>query len=178
MKQVIAFLSVLAAVLVLCTWLMAADSIRMSELVKTSTRQIRRLESRIENDEKALEENKKQNLANTEKLKKITAERDQLQAQLMTSDENLNRQAAESKLHLAELAALTADYQSLAIACMELETRLALSEDDQALAAASFDQQRAEDAQRIAELENALAEALNTPHPAPFVPIRYLLPMN
>ena len=178
MKQVIAFLSVLTAVLVLCAWLMAADSIRMSELVKTGTRQIRQLQSRIEKDEQVLEENKKQSLANAKELKKMTAERDELQAQLASSDEKLNEQTAENKLHLAELAALTADYQSLAIACMELETKLAHSADDSPLAAASFDQQRAEDAQKIAELESALAEALNAPRPTPFVPVRYLLPIN
>ena len=178
MKQVIAFLSVLAAVLVLCAWLMAADSIRMSALVKTGTRQIRQLQSRIEQDEKALEENKKQSLANAEKLKKMTAERNELQLKLTAADESLNRQTAQNKLHLAELAALSADYQTLAIACVELETKLAHSADENALAAASFDRERAEDAKRIAELENALTEALNAPQPTPFIPIRYLLPMN
>lgn len=178
MKQVIAFLSVLAAVLVLCAWLMAADSIRMSSLVKNSTRQIRQLQSRIEKDEKVLEENKKQSLADAEKLKKMTAERDELQMRLTAADENLNRQTAQNKLHLAELAALSADYQTLAIACVELETKLAHSADDNALAAASFDQQRAEDAKKIAELERALAEALHAPQLTPFIPIRYRLPMN
>ena len=168
MKQVIAFLSVLCAVLVLCAWLMAADSMRMSSLLQSSTRQIRQLQLRIEKDEQALEESKKQSLEDAEKLKKLTEERDEIQAAL----------TAENKLQLAELSALTADYQSLAIACMELETKLAHSEDDSALAAASFDQQRAEDARRIAELETALTEALHVPQPTPFIPPRYLLPLN
>jgi len=177
MKYTAAVLGVLTAALLLASGMIASSNVEMRRLIEMSGKELTQLRAKNADQEEELQKIREQHKACAETLDQTGKERDALQKQLEEALAGAAQQTEENKRHVAELAVLTADYQELSKACIGLEEQLSVLTEKTVQAAAAYEQQMLSDAQRIAQLEQELAESV-TPAETPFIPIRYRLPLN
>lgn len=166
MKQTIVILTALMAALLLITGFVTAENVQQNQLMADQNRV---LEKQLA-DLAALEKTQERLLTEAEHsaqtIRNVTEERDALSLQL--NDAVLASQEANDAAALQEQKALrlTEENQHLQLLCTELEDQLAAQQEEAAWAALMHEQETAENAQRMEQLQLELEQSL-APTPAP-----------
>lgn len=190
MKQTVTILSALVAALLLASGFIVASNMEMSQLIETNENELLKVQSQLNDTQKQLERRTNEKETSDQALKQTMAERDALSQQLndavlasQEANDAVAQQVRRNEQYTREMESLAAEYEDLSEACAALEAQIAALTDEAARAAMAHEQQTLADAQRIAELEAALAATPKpvatpapTPSPGPVAPIRRMLP--
>ena len=167
MKQTISILSALVAALLIASGFIVAANIDLCANVAQLDRELLDVRSELADCEKELDRRTQENKASAESLRKTMEERDALSMQLndavlasQEANDAVAQQIRQNEKQLRELEALAAEYDDLLEACDALENTIAELSEAAVQTAMSHEAKTLSDAQRIAELEQALEEAL------------------
>ncbi len=167
MKQTITILSALVAALLVASGFIVAANIDLCTTIAQRENELLDTRSELADCEAQLERRTQENKASAETLRKTMEERDALSQQLndailasQEANDAVTQQVRQNEKQLRELEALAAEYEDLSQACSALEGQIAELSEAAAQSALSYEAQTLADAQRIAELEKALEEAL------------------
>jgi len=175
MKQTITILSALVAALLVASGFIVAANIDLCTTIAQRESELLEVRSALADCEKELERRTQENKASAETLRKTMEERDALTEQLndavlasQEANDAVTQQVRQNEKQLRELEALAAEYEDLSEACSALEEQIAVLSEEALQSAMAHEEQTLLDAQRIAELEKALEDALTpTPSPSP-----------
>ena len=167
MKQTIAILSALTAVLLLLTGFIVVSNLDLNRTLLEKQTELRSADKTVEKLKKEIEQSTAVQEAASEAMRKVMAERDALSLQLneavlasQQANEAVDQQILQNQKQLRELEALAAEYEDLSDACDSLEARIISLSEEAVQAAMTREAQSLEAAQRIAELEAELEQAL------------------
>ncbi len=167
MKQTITILSALVAALLVVSGFIVAANIDLCTSISQHENELLKVRSELADCEKELERRTQENKASAETLRKTMEERDALTEQLndavlasQEANDAVAQQVRQNEKQLRELEALAAEYEDLSEACITLEGQIAQLSEEALQSAMAHEEQTLLDAQRIADLEKALEEAL------------------
>lgn len=175
MKQTIAILSALTALLLLATGFIVVANYDLGQTLQTRERELHTIRCELEQQTQELNRRTQEKAASAETLRKVMQECDelnrQLDAALLASQEAtsaVEQQIRKNEKQLQELQFLSSEYEDLSQTCDALEAQVAQLSQEAVQSAMRQETQSMADAKRIAELEAALQSALApTPVPAP-----------
>ena len=173
MKQTIAILSALTALLLLATGFIVVANYDLGQTLQTRERELHKIRRELEQQTQELNRRTQEKAASAETLRKAMQECDelnrQLDAALLASQEAtsaVEQQIRKNEKQLQELQFLSSEYEDLSQTCDALEAQVAQLSQEAVQSAMRQEAQSMADAKRIAELEAALQSAL-APTPAP-----------